>query len=286
MQLLGRGHCERTVKSLPRPTRSHESLFDSCVAATTSDEARGLLLGIRAAVMNAGVTYAADAAGQLATVVPLVVSDSQASALKGLYSKQLVAGNERPFYDGVRRSAGRCPFCLFGEVYEVDHFLPRQAFPEFSVLPDNLVPICHPCNHKKRQKVPEGGGAFFLHPYFDVLPAIHWLNASIELVADGPAIRYSVELDVDIYGSIANRLQYQFMQLQLSERFAVSAAAILSEIEDILLRHLQNASPAEVAEYFRSEGERYYSVYGNCLEAAAFLAAASNEEYCSGSYRN
>ncbi len=50
-----------------------------------------------------------------------------------------------------------CPYCD-GELQsvEVDHFLPKSAFPFLSVHPDNLIPSCHESNKgdRKGDKVP------------------------------------------------------------------------------------------------------------------------------------
>lgn len=73
----------------------------------------------------------------------------------------------------IRRTPGLlcCPMCGSHHPGTLDHYLPRESFPEFSILPCNLVPACPHCNSgvkKGRYKgasVPER----FLHPYFDTL---------------------------------------------------------------------------------------------------------------------
>lgn len=42
-----------------------------------------------------------------------------------------------------------CPICGLRDATDLDHYIPRQLFPEFSIHPYNLIPICHKCNNKK-----------------------------------------------------------------------------------------------------------------------------------------
>ena len=51
------------------------------------------------------------------------------------------------------------------------------AFVRMNVLPKNLFPICHPCNHLKDDSLPENEEESLIHPYFDRLPNERWLFA-------------------------------------------------------------------------------------------------------------
>jgi hypothetical protein len=42
--------------------------------------------------------------------------------------------------------ADLCPYCSLDTNPDLDHFLPKAVFPEFSLHARNLVPICTPCN--------------------------------------------------------------------------------------------------------------------------------------------
>lgn len=44
----------------------------------------------------------------------------------------------------------RCPFCGISELSTLDHYLPKELYPEFSVFPKNLVPSCAVCNTRKK----------------------------------------------------------------------------------------------------------------------------------------
>ncbi len=109
--------CEYPVKSLPRPNRSQASLFDACVAATGSPELRRLLGDVREVALAAGGDYFAHSAGLLWQLTPITIGDAEKDACRDLYSRQLVRGPERSFYDLVRLPQTHW---LVGEIIVVD----------------------------------------------------------------------------------------------------------------------------------------------------------------------
>lgn len=83
-----------------------------------------------------------------------------------------------------------CPVCGSSTTGDVDHYLPRTVYSEFSIMRANLVPSCTHCNsgakgsHVKGVK-PER----FIHPYFD-----KWADKAIwhiEFIAPFEAVQFS-----------------------------------------------------------------------------------------------
>jgi 5-methylcytosine-specific restriction endonuclease McrA len=62
-----------------------------------------------------------------------------------------------------------CPMCGSLGTGSVDHYLPKEEFPEFSVMAANLVPACFNCNSGVKGQTYRGAKAQerFIHPYFD-----------------------------------------------------------------------------------------------------------------------
>lgn len=63
-----------------------------------------------------------------------------------------------------------CPICGFRETTDLDHYMPRQLFPEFSIHPYNLIPTCHECNNDKSIKWCESTGQkkrLIFNAYYD-----------------------------------------------------------------------------------------------------------------------
>ena len=62
-----------------------------------------------------------------------------------------------------------CPVCGSPSIGTLDHYLPKDAYPEFAVLPSNLIPACGLCNSGAKGVAIKGTlqDHRFLHPYFD-----------------------------------------------------------------------------------------------------------------------
>lgn len=276
------------MRALPIPTLNHEVIYRACAEQTQSAADRAILLEMTQRAVAAGVVYRASGVqGRLDTVTSINLDAQERALLSELYDRRMPQhrGSGRAAYDELKSSAPLCPYCSIGEVYELDHFLPKSAFPELNVCPVNLIPICHPCNHIKLEARPLAEDQYFLHPYFDVLPNVRWLFASLAIASGGPILKFNVSLD-DQYGALARRLKYHFHELELDRRFKTLAATVLVELEAEIAEHLGVLNASGMAEHFRELGNRSFSRHGNSLETAAYFAASESEEYCSGSYKN
>ena len=123
-------------------------------------------------------------AKQVFALLPIQLTVDQNTLVSQVYDLRLVSkqGRGRWAYDIVKNSARTCPYCTFGEVYEIDHYLAKTNYRELNVCPANLVPICHACNHIKQDGLPAAADRYLLHPYFDVFPDIRWLYADLEFL--------------------------------------------------------------------------------------------------------
>lgn len=83
-----------------------------------------------------------------------------------LYDTRKRAGELRR----MRRKPGlkSCPICGSPVTGDLDHYLPRTVFPEFSIMRANLVPACRHCNSGVKGTTVHGENPRrFIHPYFD-----------------------------------------------------------------------------------------------------------------------
>lgn len=147
-----------------------------------------------------------------------------------LYSSFLVANGSigRDYYDIIRNSArlSICPFCSTRQTAAVDHFLPKNHFPQFSVAFENLVPICTDCNSEKLDTFPRGAEEVLFHPYFESALGHDWLGASV-MWEPGVRLEFSVSSKCSIDASTRRRIQNQFNLLKLDRLFAFRAAVEL-----------------------------------------------------------
>jgi hypothetical protein len=99
-------------------------------------------------------------------------------------------------------------------------------------------------------------------------------------------LTYRVELDPYEHGTVAHRLKYHFRELELDRRFKEASATVLVELEAILDELLGQFDADQMAVHFKGLARRHLRLHGNKLEMAAYFAAAGNEDYCSGCFRN
>lgn len=275
--------------SLTAPAIDHRALYDDCIGQSQKAADRAILAAAGDRIEASGTAFSAAAtAAGLAGLQPIVLTEDEERLVRPLYANRLVAktGRGRWAYDRIRNSAKYCPYCSFGEVYEVDHFMPKLDYRELNICPANLVPICHACNHIKLSEPPEADDSYLLHPYYDVLPNIRWLFADLEFESGGPVLRYRVALDTAAYGNLAGRLAYHFEKLELDRRFRERASRVLVEIESDLADHFAVLGLEGMKEHFHAESARRFARHGNSLESAAYEAAALNDEFCAGRFRN
>lgn len=87
----------------------------------------------------------------------------------GLHSNYKSPPKELDFIDKLRESSPDiCPMCGSFHSSTLDHLLPKEDYPEWSVFSRNLVPACQ-CN-SKRGRILKGNAAQnerVLHPYYD-----------------------------------------------------------------------------------------------------------------------
>ena len=74
----------------------------------------------------------------------------------------------------MRQKAGlkSCPVCGSPVTGDLDHYLPRDVYREFSIMRANLVPACRHCNSGVKGTTVHGANPRrFIHPYFDTWAA-------------------------------------------------------------------------------------------------------------------
>lgn len=116
-----------------------------------------------------------------------------------------------------------CPICGLEVCSEMDHYLPRSIFHEFSSHTNNLIPLCHDCNHDKHEYwLNSKGERYFFNAFFDQLPA-NIIACSITIMNGFPHAEISISNklnEADYYDSIVLRT---FNKLKLLKRMQMNA---------------------------------------------------------------
>jgi hypothetical protein len=128
----------------------------------------------------------------------------------------------------------KCALCDQGPASTLDHYLPKARYPEFAILPLNLIPCCYDCNKGKRDQILKDDSAIYLHAYLDVLPRdTQFLFASIEGTWAEHRIRYWVDPPPVLDRGLRDRIRTHFESLELGEYYRREAVGEVSEKRQI-----------------------------------------------------
>ena len=114
-------------------------------------------------------------------IVSDIFSEEEQVSLRNLYSSKTKTAKkivETISKIQLLTQAGYCVSCGIGEADQIDHFLPQEHFPEYTILHKNLAPICGTCNEIKGDNIP-GVAKDYIHPMFDKLPDEPFLSCTI-----------------------------------------------------------------------------------------------------------
>ncbi|WP_180698317.1 HNH endonuclease signature motif containing protein [Pseudomonas crudilactis] len=182
---------------------------------------------------------------------PIVLNDLTKSDFVKLYETYFVPEEKptREIYEKLLNSAKEsCPFCGgIGTPRNLDHFLPKSHFPQFSILPSNLVPSCRDCNM-------DGKAAVFatqadhqvIQPYLDQERFFldQWIFAQYKdgEMGEPGEFEYFVSAPADWPETDKRRAKKHFDDFNLARRYAVKAAqnlgTIMSQVKSLKLHGL------------------------------------------------
>ncbi|CAI0729487.1 hypothetical protein [Serratia quinivorans] len=136
----------------------------------------------------------------------LALTEAEGDALKYYYSHPPLSHNA---INDIRRenSNSLCPMCGSMHRGTLDHVLPKEIFPEFSVFSRNLVPACK-CNITKGKTTTNNLGARILHPYYDKILSKRLISAKFNSLSVSPTIDIKVLLPAShvLYPSVVYHL--------------------------------------------------------------------------------
>lgn len=151
----------------------------------------------------------------------------------------------RTIYDLLMVAANeKCPYCGgIGRPRNLDHYLPKAHYPQFAILPVNLVPSCRDCNMDgKGDGYAKSEIEQVLHPYLDDDRYFkeQWLFA--QYISDDDkvpgVIKYFTSPPEHWEPVQKQRVEQHFKEFDLALRFSKEAGArlvpLLSQFENLL----------------------------------------------------
>jgi len=178
----------------------------------------------------------------------------------------------------------RCPLCERAQVCALDHFLPKNHFPEYAILADNLIPVCERCNRLKGDECDTTGGLLMFHAYFDEFPDRELLFAEVD-VDRTVSIRYALRRSDEIDNYTFARTVKQFEILGLFDFYQMEAVAELTDQIDLYDESYDGFGELGLQSTLNAltRGAERNGI--NHWKAALYRALSRNEEFCNGGYR-
>jgi len=235
---------------LNEPQYNFEKTIDECVSGITGNVAlRDKLTSSKPDLMAEEEKYlGAASTGKLFTIKPIntdvdadpvVINALKKSELVKIYDKYFVSEQKpaRKIYDALLNAAKeKCPFCGgIGTPHNLDHFLPKAHFPQFSVQPCNLVPSCRDCNMDgKAHAFATNEEDQIIQPYVDNerFFSDQWIFATYHVGVDGEPgdFEYFVNPPGGWPAVDKQRARKHFQDFNLAKRYATKAAELLGTV--------------------------------------------------------
>ena len=127
-----------------------------------------------------------------------------------------------------------CPYCGLNSNGTFDHYIPKEDFPDYSVLALNLIPCCEKCNSFKGNRWTENDHLLFINYYFSIIPDKRYLYVDIEYIGSTqvPTITFKLENNNNIDEEVFTVIKTHYQKLYLCSRYEEHANNIVSELYD------------------------------------------------------
>jgi len=277
------------VRALPIPTVDADALYTACAAATIDNALRARLLGYQPRVTAAAQSY--QAAGAVPEFHTLARSAGALGAdveLRDLYKRTMVrkGGPGRATYDLLKLNAkgGICPLCGHRNISTLDHYLPKESYADFAILPLNLIPTCSDCNRVKHKFFPANAAEQLLHPYFDRLPNGVWLRATVVYEANTPILTFTADPPAAWNADLRTRVAAHFDRLDLATLYSIHGTREVPMIRSRLQKLLESGGPDAVRDHLQEEASTRQAEDANSWQAAAYAALAGKQRFWSGEF--
>ncbi|MFI8896403.1 HNH endonuclease [Streptomyces paradoxus] len=178
----------------------------------------------------------------------------------------------------------RCPLCERAQVCALDHFLPKNHFPEYSILADNLIPVCERCNRLKGDECDRAGGLLMFHAYFDEFPDEEILFTQID-IDKTVSIRYFLRHSDGIDDFTFKRVEKQFETLGLFDFYQMEAVSELTDQVDLYDETYGSLGDSGLRSTLSALARGAERKGVNHWKAALYRALSRSAEFCSGGYR-
>ncbi|MCH9660025.1 MAG: HNH endonuclease [Bacteroidetes bacterium] len=289
------------MKRLSIPSVSMQDSYKTCISGVVNDD--GLRKRLEACCDrfkdNSDEYFRKGCDGKLYSIVPIkhecnedpvVVGEVIKSELVKLYDYYMVNKTKksaRKIYDQLILAANeKCPFCGgIGRPKNLDHFLPKAHYPQFSVFPLNLVPACRDCNMDGKGNIyATSAEEQVLHPYLDNDRFFNeqWIFARV-IQSDPCVLEFYVKPPECWDDTAKSRIKKHFKSFDLADRYGIQAAEELSILIDQRKEFMCAYSPDDFGMHLRSIANSP-SLFVNHWRKVMHQALAGDTWFCSNKF--
>jgi hypothetical protein len=253
------------------------------IEASCTQQVRAAIGPIRQQLVAAYAAYEAARPDTLHQLAPIGLNAVQREKLHIVFKRR--QGRFREVWHGLNdhfASTGEstCPYCNFVEQWEHDHYLPRGTFPEFTLYPNNLIPICKHCNGKKLAFYQRNGLRLFKHLFTELNGVVGFLNATVSY---NPrlTVEYTLRQTPTLSDAQYQVLNLHFEKLELADRYARQASTVLAR----LVRQFRNPRSLALGRnalqqrLLRMAADRGAAMPPNHWETALMDTLAASDEF-------
>ena len=212
--------------------------------------------------------------------------DTLRETIHAAYEKTQEGRILKPLRDLLFKGVDLCPVCGIDPPTELDHHLPQSEFKPLAIHARNLVPMCHLCNHAKLAGFDEDGEGF-LHPYYDLLPDLDFLQATVDLHGPALVVSFAIDIAAALPFGFSGRLTGQMEALNLEARYQQEVNTYVASHAAAL--HLAHRAEGQVGvrRTLRLQG-RYETraFHRNHWRPALLRALSEHEGFTDGGFAN
>ncbi len=197
-------------------------------------------------------------------VINIIIGNLNYHELISMYSNYFSKQDKevRRIYDAILSQSERCPFCgNIGISSQLDHYLPKKYYPQYSIYPKNLAPICRDCNEGFKKAIyATKEEDQWIHPYFDkeIFFNEQWISANynaINLEDRLATVEYFVNPPNSWPLVDKERVRRYFKKLNLGIRFSKEANNQLQTLIPQLIELKNIIQNAELVKFYRKSYE-------------------------------
>lgn len=184
----------------------------------------------------------------------------------------------RKVYNSILLSANNnlCPYCSHRDVKTIDHYLPKSKFSYFTVTPVNLIPSCSDCNKDKLDNHSLTEGKMLLHPYYDDINSIDWLECEVN--KNIWPITFSYKTSNNIPNTVLkSRINHQFYLLGLDKLYADNATREFYKRVRSMIREYNSNTKNNIYDFLNDNYESYNYENPNSWQTKMFKALKDSE---------